>query len=90
MSRINTTCERLKAINFFICRYLVFYEQLKFCAQYEKSFITSGPGFPHCTSNGYQPLESLKIYFFSVGNCNFGKIHNQQFDYFNPFHSGYW
>ena len=46
MSRINTTSERLKARNFFICLYFSFYEQLKFCAQleYEKSFITSGPG----------------------------------------------
>ena len=30
---INTTSERLKAINFFICRYFSFYEQLKFRAQ---------------------------------------------------------
>ena len=33
MSRINTTSERLNAINFFICRYFSFYEQLKFRAQ---------------------------------------------------------
>ena len=33
ISMINTTSERLKAINFFICRYFSFYEQLKFRAQ---------------------------------------------------------
>ena len=33
MSMINTTSERLKARNFFICRYFSFYEQLKFHAQ---------------------------------------------------------
>ena len=33
ISRINTTAERLKARNFFICRYFRFYEQLKFHAQ---------------------------------------------------------
>ena len=32
ISMINTTSERLKARNFFICRYFSFYEQLKFCA----------------------------------------------------------
>ena len=33
ISMINTTSERLKARNFFICRYFKLYEQLKFCAQ---------------------------------------------------------
>ena len=33
ISMINTTSGRLKARNFFICRYLSFYEQLKFRAQ---------------------------------------------------------
>ena len=33
ISRINTTSERLKARNFFICWYFSFYEQLKFRAQ---------------------------------------------------------
>ena len=33
ISMINTTSERLKAINFFICRYFSVYEQLKFRAQ---------------------------------------------------------
>ena len=33
ISMINTTPERLKARNFFICRYFSFYEQLKFHAQ---------------------------------------------------------
>ena len=33
ISMINTTYESLKARNFFICRYLSFYEQLKFHAQ---------------------------------------------------------
>ena len=32
-SKINTTSERLKARNFFICRYFSFYGQLKFRAQ---------------------------------------------------------
>ena len=32
-SLINTTSERLKARNFFICRYFSFYEQLNFHAQ---------------------------------------------------------
>ena len=42
---INTTCERLKERNFFICRYFSFYEQLKFHAQLStKNFITSGSG----------------------------------------------
>ena len=33
ISMINTTSERLKARNFFRCRYFSFYEQLKFRAQ---------------------------------------------------------
>ena len=33
ISMINTTSERLKEINFFICWYFSFYEQLKFRAQ---------------------------------------------------------
>ena len=33
ISMINTTSERLKARNFFICHYFSFYEQLKFPAQ---------------------------------------------------------
>ena len=33
ISKINTTPERLKAKNFFICRYFSFYEQLNFRAQ---------------------------------------------------------
>ena len=33
ISMINTTSERLKARNFFICRYFSVYEQLKFHAQ---------------------------------------------------------
>ena len=32
ISMINATSERLQARNFFICRYLSFYELLKFCA----------------------------------------------------------
>ena len=32
ISMINTTSERLKARNFFICRYFSFYEQLEFGA----------------------------------------------------------
>ena len=33
ISMINTTFERLKVRNFFICQYFSFYEQLKFRAQ---------------------------------------------------------
>ena len=33
ISMINTTSERLKARNFFICRYFSFYEQFKFRVQ---------------------------------------------------------
>ena len=33
IGRINTTFERLKARNFFICQYFSFYGQLKFLAQ---------------------------------------------------------
>ena len=33
ISMLNTTSERLRARNFFICRYFSFYEQLKFRAQ---------------------------------------------------------
>ena len=33
ISMINTASERHKARSFFICGYLSFYEQLKFCAQ---------------------------------------------------------
>ena len=49
ISMINTTSERLKERNFFICQYFSFYEQLKRCAQLIwawTSFITSGPGPP--------------------------------------------
>ena len=34
ISMINTTSERLQPRNFFICRYLSFYEQLEFLAQF--------------------------------------------------------
>ena len=40
---INTTSERPKARNCFICWYFSFYEQLK-STEHEISFITSGPG----------------------------------------------
>ena len=46
ISMINTTYERLKAINFFVCWYFSFYEQLKFVLSWverEKSFLTSRP-----------------------------------------------
>ena len=47
ISMIDRTSERLKARNFFICRYFSFYEQLKFRAQLSwawKKFATSRPG----------------------------------------------
>ena len=37
ISMINTTSERLKAINFFICQYFSFYKQLKFRAQLRRA-----------------------------------------------------
>ena len=42
ISMINTTSERLKARNLFICQYLSIYEQLKFCAQLRKKFYNLG------------------------------------------------
>ena len=45
ISMIKTTSERLKARNFFICRYCSFYEQLEFRAQL--SFITLGLALLH-------------------------------------------
>ena len=48
ISMINTTYERLKAINFFICRYFSFYEQLKFHAhliEHKKTFYNLGTRF---------------------------------------------
>ena len=47
ISMINTTSERLKAINFFICRYFSHYEQLKFRAQLSmKKFYNLGTWSP--------------------------------------------
>ena len=46
ISMINTTTERLKARNFFICPYFSFYEQLKFPFSVElsmKKFYNLGP-----------------------------------------------
>ena len=37
ISMKHTTSERLKAINFFICRYFSFHEQLKFHAQLSRA-----------------------------------------------------
>ena len=46
ISMINSTSERFKARNFFICRYFSFYEQLKLRAElsveHGKKFITWG------------------------------------------------
>ena len=45
ISMINTTSDRLKARNLFICPYFSFYEQLKFCAQFSwawKKFYNLG------------------------------------------------
>ena len=42
ISMVNTTTERLKARNFFICWYFSFYEQLKFHAQSLKKFYNVG------------------------------------------------
>ena len=46
ISMINTTSQRLKARNFFICRYFSFMSRWSLVlswVEYEKSFITSGP-----------------------------------------------
>ena len=45
ISKINTTSERHKASDFFLCRYFSFYKQLKFRAQLTLSFKTSGTVF---------------------------------------------
>ena len=48
ISMINTISERLKAINFFNCRYFSFYEQLKFSAELSwarKKFYNLGPRY---------------------------------------------
>ena len=37
ISKINTTSQRLSAVNLFICRYFSFYEQLKFRAQLSRA-----------------------------------------------------
>ena len=60
ISMLNTTSERLKARNFFICRYFRFNEQLKFCA-HEKSFITSGPG---CVVLVFSVASSVRVGLF--------------------------
>ena len=44
ISMINTKSERLKARNFFICRYSSLCEQLKFVLSCWKKFMTLGPG----------------------------------------------
>ena len=49
ISMIRTTFERLKAINFFICQYFSFYEQLKFHAHLSwawKEFYNLGAWWP--------------------------------------------
>ena len=61
-------CERLIARNVFICRYIIFYEQLKFCAQlveYVKSFITSGP----VAQNKLSPARNVLIDFILIHLC---------------------
>ena len=63
ISMINTTSERFKAWNFFICRYFTFYEQLKFHAQLSwawKKLLTSGPG--HTSRTGL-PMRWLMFDF---------------------------
>ena len=71
ISMINTTAERLKARNFFICRYFSIYEQLKFRAQlseHEKGFITSGPGL-----NGAYKVDICEKNNFEIRNQMYSK-----------------
>ena len=52
ISMINTASQRLKAKNFFICRYFSLYEQLKFRAQFSwawKKFYNLGAGLNYFT-----------------------------------------
>ena len=56
MSRLNSTSERLKARNFFICRYFSFYEQLKVSAQLSwawQKFYNPGAWFYNSLQNSY-------------------------------------
>ena len=78
ISMLNTTSERLKAIDFFICRYFSFYEQLKFHTQLS---ITSGSGYFTPYSKYLKASEGEFLLFISahVGSRLFVKIAYQNF-----------
>ena len=65
ISMINTTSERLKARNFFICPYFSFYKQLKFLAQLsraQKQFYNLGARvFVVCQQGHHQPTRVLMV-----------------------------
>ena len=64
MSMINSTSERLKARNFFICRYFSFYEQLKFWAQLSwawKKFYNLGPDLDFETQYPLRNTQSTAV-----------------------------
>ena len=74
ISMINTTSERLKARNFFICRYFRWNFVLKW-VEHERSCITLGPGcVVSLTNNGGHSLERtfcyclLTLIYVSGGN----------------------
>ena len=75
ISMINTTYERLKARNFFICRYSNIYEQLKFCAQLSwawKKFYNLGPehfSFISITHGFFIWLIRNLIYTYFLQSC---------------------
>ena len=59
ISMVNTTYERLKAINFFVCWYFSFYEQLKFRAQLSwawKKFNSLGARWMSHRSSSHEVL----------------------------------
>ena len=75
ISMINTTSERLKARNFFICRYFSFYEQLKFCAQLSwasKKFYNLGACIRPCRHKNCKVRNFREVLF----SRNFAKRRN--------------
>ena len=73
ISTINTTSERLKTRNVFICRYFSVYEQLKFRAQLSwawKEFFKLGACIQTVCKDIQQTLENKFQYFRNVVCCN--------------------
>ena len=79
ISKINTTSERLKARNFFICQYFSFYEQLKFRAQLSwawKKFYNL-----KARSRGYktwiQSQTRNKVHWLAANHCALFEFENE-------------